>query len=221
MTEQFQRRRRESKALRQLAFFLAFTAGIVPGCVEREVVGTSTQLLLLDSPSTSLSPGASVSLAFQAADDAKSGVPDQRLEVVVTDTSRLNFNSDPSASRVVVLTGRHEAVGGVVVDGAGIVALTVPDSAKPGQVTVIASLEGQRGASSKTRWVTFEIDASAGVGGAAGMGGTAGSGGRAETGGAPDAGGGGMVDVGGATGGGSHPSGGGGMRANGGEAGNG
>ncbi len=67
------------------------------------------------------------------------------------------------------MTGRRQLLNGSRVEGAAIVSLSSPETATPGSVTVIASLEGKRGDASKTRWATLEIS-EGGVGGAGGTG---------------------------------------------------
>jgi hypothetical protein len=141
---------------------------LAQGCVDDEMAGESAKLLLLESPIGPVAPGETLEVVFQAADEVGTGVPDQRLEVLVTDFARLRFADAPCVSRSVVLTGRHVEAGGVSVEGAVVLKLVVPPAAKAGRVTLIGSLEGKRAESSKTRWVEIEVAEPKGEGGAGG-----------------------------------------------------
>lgn len=131
----------------------------------------STGLRVVEPLPNALRPGSSAQLVFQAVDDYGQGVPDQRIEVVLTDLSRLHF-SGSTDNRAVLLTGRTEAVQGLLLAGSVVVRLVVPDEAQPGSAALIASLAGDRaGNSTKTQWATFSVES--GEGGAGGSGGEA------------------------------------------------
>jgi hypothetical protein len=165
----------------------ALGAALLAGCVDPRIHGVSTSLLVASIPEEPLEPGESVVIAFQAVDDSGKGVQDQALEVLITDLSRLTFSSNPAANRDVVRTTGKEGVGGVLISGGAVLQFDVPKTAEAGSVSVVASLEGEKGASPKTQSVSLEI-------GEKGSGGAAGSGGSAGVGGAPgnDAGAGGV-----------------------------
>jgi len=177
--------------------------------MDDEKVGVSTALLISAPATATLRPGASTEIAFQAVDDNGEGVADQSVEVVITDLAKLHFK-ETSNNRSVFMTKQSENVNHVVLAGAVLVPLLVPTDARPGAVTVVASLGGDKGASSKTQWFNFEIETgeggsagAAGEGGAGGLsgaggeGGVAGLAGAAESGGQPsEAGAGGMQSAG-------------------------
>jgi len=190
--------------LPKLHDYLGFPSAIVlalliGGCVDQEQVGVSTGLLILSPSEQSLKPGATAQIALQAVDGNGDGVPDQAVEVVITDLSRLHFKDTPN-NRSVFMTSRSESTNGVVLAGAVVVGLVVPADAKPGAVAVVASLGGDKGATSKTQWANFDIEtAGGGEAGAGGAGGEAGAGGAAGASGSGGAsGGGGMAGAAGA-----------------------
>lgn len=153
-------------------------------CVDEKIEGVSTSLLIPDASETVLAPGAKTKLAFQAVDAEGKGVPDQNLELVITSLDRLTFEAEPSTNHRVVTTSRAETFGGAILSGAAIVEFVVPNRASEGEVTIVASLEGKRGADPKTRWHTFTIAGEAiPIGGAGGEGGSGGSGAGSTTGG--------------------------------------
>ncbi len=82
---------RRSKAIWLGAVLLAGMGS----CVDEKVEGLSTELLLAEFPKSAIEPGASVRLGFQAVDGEDKGVPDQSVEVVITDLARLTFTEDP------------------------------------------------------------------------------------------------------------------------------
>lgn len=126
--------------------------------VDKKIDDDSTGLLMFDlTPSSSLRPGLRFDVAFQAVDAASSGVADQKLELVITDLSRLTFSDEPLVPHRVVSTERRIRANGVLLVGAAVVNLTVPSRATPGMVTLVGSLEGRRGVEAKTRWVTFTV----------------------------------------------------------------
>jgi len=142
---------------RRLGFVCALLTFLqAGGCVDDEQTGISTGLLAFDVPPSSLQPGSTADLAFQSVDDNGDGVPDQAIEVIITDLTRLHFKDSPN-NRQVLTTDRSEKVGGVLLSGAIVAKLVIPADAKPGSVTVIASLAGDRSTSSKTQWVSIEI----------------------------------------------------------------
>jgi len=138
----------------------------------------STALLIAKPLPDLLDRGGSVQVAFQAVNDYGAGVPDQALEVVISDITRLRFKVAPQSDHYVFRTGHSDRVDDVVLTGAVIVELEVPVSASPGTVAVTASLEGSRGSTSKTQWAGFAIS-DAGVAGAGGDGGGGGASGAA------------------------------------------
>jgi len=157
-------------------------AALLAGWIDQEKFGVSTGLLSVPPAKSELAPGEHAEIAFQAVDDSRNGVPDQSVEVLITDPSRLAFAGDDAGSnRVVRATTRAELVNGAELTGAVVIGVDVPADAKPGTVNVTASLAGDRvGSSPKTRWVTLEITA---AGGAGGQGASAGEGGVAVEGG--------------------------------------
>lgn len=126
-------------------------------CVDAKIEGISTDLLLLDPPQ-SARPGETLNIVFQAVDAEGAGVPDQKLELIVTDRSRLTFVDAPAVEHQVVSTEHESRAGGVQLVGAAVIGVAVPLTAAPGQVTLVGSLEGQRGSEPKTRWVTLTVE---------------------------------------------------------------
>lgn len=171
----------------------------VVSCVDSRIYGVSAALLLQEGPSdSSLTPGSETRVVFQAVDDDGMGVPDQKIELLLTDPSRLAIASAEGEKWRVMSTGRKLLSKGVVIDGGLEVVLTVPDRAPIGRVALIASLEGQKGAQSKTQYVSFEIvEGVGGAGGAGGVGGAAGAGGVGGAGGVAGSSGAGPDDIGG------------------------
>jgi hypothetical protein len=127
-------------------------------CVDAKIEGVSTDLLLLEPP-LAAKPGATLNIVFQALDAEGAGVPDQKLEVIITDLSRLTFVNAPAADHQVVSTEHESRARGVQIVGAAVIALAVPATAPAGSVTLVGSLEGERGGEIKTRSVTLMVEA--------------------------------------------------------------
>lgn len=123
-----------------------------------------------------------MTVVFQAVDDDGAGVPDQKVELVLTDMTRLRFSEAEGTNRQVLRTQRKSLSDGVRLDGALAVDLVVPQDALPGAASLVASLEGPKADQPKTRWVTFDIEIG-GSGGMGGVGGVAGASGAGATGG--------------------------------------
>jgi hypothetical protein len=155
--------------------WLTRLALVCAACMDAEVLGEA--LNVVDAPSEPIEPGKETDIAFQALDANGKGAPDQDIEILITDTSRLGLASDVGANRAVVRTSDDVKVQGANLQGAVVVHFVVPEDAAEGEVSVIASLEGDRGGNSaKTRWIDLTIRPAGGSGGAGGTSSTGGTG---------------------------------------------
>lgn len=159
-----------TRSPRLYAFAGMFMVGALSACVDGRIEGMVGGLAIHDVPEKDLEPGQDVRVVFQALDDGGKPLAGASIELVTTNAARLTFFEEPG-TRLVVMTEPFISYEGAQLAGSVVVQLAVPENASEGTATLIASVEGERGANPTTRYLEFRIVSIVGMGGQGGMGG--------------------------------------------------
>lgn len=152
---------------RLIGVFAILALFLTNSCVDERQTGLVGALLLPSDVPPDLRAGASLELTLQVVDDAGDPLTGANIETYSTNTGLLQFTHSQS-DRIVVQTKESVDFQGVVLKGAVVLQLQVPNNAESGSVTIIASAEGERAANPTTVWMNFNISAKSAMGGAGG-----------------------------------------------------